>query len=273
MTVFDVKQGNGPILLSQPHGGTFIPDPIADRLNQTGQDLADTDWHITQLYEGLLKNVTIIKSNIHRYVIDVNRDPTGASLYPGQNTTHLCPITDFNGQPIWREGQEPSNDEIAERIHAYHIPYHAALNAEIARIQEQHGIAIVYDCHSIRSTLPFLFEGQLPIFNIGTNSGQSCTNVIKETVMNIVTAATDYNNVLNGRFKGGWTTRHYGQPSTGIHAIQMEIAQRAYMHETAPWHWREEYAQSLRPYLQKILHQLEALALSGLLNEEGGYNA
>lgn len=262
MRVFDVCPGDGPIVLGQPHGGTFLPDPIRERLNGTGAGLSDTDWHIARLYDGLLPGVTIVRSNIHRYVIDANRDPGGSSLYPGQNTTALVPVTDFDGRDIWKDGQEPSEDEIAERRAEFHAPYHAALRAEIDRVRARHGIAVLFDCHSIRSRIPFLFDGELPVFNTGTNSGTSCAAAIEETVHGIA-QASGMGAVLNQRFKGGWTTRHYGRPESCIHAIQMEIAQRAYMQETPPWAYDPARAGRLRPHLARMLESLSEIALSG----------
>lgn len=268
MDVFTVTRGDTAIVLGQPHGGTHLPDGIAARLNENGRELADTDWHITQLYDGLLDGVTVVASNIHRYVIDANRDPAGASLYPGQNTTTLVPLTDFKGAAIWQGGQEPSADEITAFRAAYHAPYHAALAAELDRVRAKHGVAILFDCHSIRSNLPFLFAGELPIFNTGTNGTTTCDARVEVTVDRIA-KASPMTHVLNGRFKGGWTTRHYGQPTKGIHAIQMELAQRAYMCEAAPWTYDATKADKLRPYLRKMLNDLNELALSGALHTEG----
>ena len=154
MTPVEVTRGDGPVILAQPHGGTFVPDDLWARLNGCGRELSDTDWHIGRLYDGLLPGATIVRATFHRYVIDANRDPGGASLYPGQNTTGLCPVTDFDGQPIWTEGQDPSPDEIADRRARFHTPYHAALAAEVERVRARHGVAVVYDCHSIRSVIP-----------------------------------------------------------------------------------------------------------------------
>ncbi|WP_170571901.1 N-formylglutamate deformylase [Ruegeria atlantica] len=268
MQVFNVIQGDSPIVLGQPHGGTHVPDAIAARFNVTGGGLADTDWHIARLYNGLQPGATVVASNVHRYVIDANRDPAGVSLYPGQNTTTLVPLTDFDGQAIWTKGQEPSVDEIEARRVAYHAPYHNALQAELERVRAKHGVAILFDCHSIRSNIPFLFEGELPIFNTGTNQGTTCAPEI-ETAVDTIAQSSGMGAVLNGRFKGGWTTRHYGQPDSGIHAIQMEISQRAYMHETPPWAWDDARAAVSRPHLQKMLETLNNLALSGVIFPEG----
>ncbi len=270
MDVVTVSEGAGPIILAQPHGGTFVPDDLMRRLNTRGQGLDDTDWHITRLYDGLLDDVTVVRSNIHRYVIDANRDPAGVSLYPGQNTTTLCPTTDFDGQDIWCAGQAPSTDEIETRRQTYHAPYHAALATELARVKAAHGFAVLYDCHSIRSNIPFLFEGQLPVFNIGTNGGTTCASEIEQSVHAICQDSLPQSTVLNGRFKGGWTTRHYGRPAEGQHAVQMELAQRAYMDEVSPWAYRTNGADRLRTSLRQILTTLHHLAMSGELNAARG---
>lgn len=270
-----VTQGDSPVILGLPHGGTFVPDALLTRLNDRGRALSDTDWHIAQLYQGLLPGVTTVEATFHRYVIDANRDPAGASLYPGANTTSLCPTTDFDGLDIWVAGQEPGPDEIAARRAQYHAPYHAALAAEVDRVKARHGVAIVYDCHSIRSSIPFLFPGLLPVFSIGTNEGQTCafevSDAVAQEVSNPAFAKSKFTAVLNGRFKGGWTTRHYGHPEEQVHAIQMEIAQRAYLQaETAPWAYSISRAAPVRDILQSTLSTLHTLALSGELSR-GSY--
>lgn len=254
-----VIQGDSPLLLSQPHGGTEIPPPILARLNQLGQQLTDTDWHISRLYADLVEDVTIVSTPIHRYVIDANRDPTDQSLYPGQNTTSLCPTTTFDGSPIYLDGAEPAADEIRERQLVYHQPYHDAIRQQLERIHQKHGYAILYDCHSIRSLVPYLFEGRLPAFNIGSNSGASCDSAIGSAVNSVCEAAAGYSTVSNGRFKGGWTTRHYGNPQLGFHAIQMELAQCNYMLEQAPWTYNEQAADRLRVILRQLLQALISL--------------
>ena len=267
MAVFEVKQGTSPVILAFPHTGTDVPPAIWDRLNDNGKLLADTDWHIHDLYAGLLPDATTVRATFHRYVIDANRDPAGVSLYPGANTTSLCPTTDFDGIDIWLDGQAPGPDEVAERRAHYHTPYHDALAAEVARVKARHGVAIVYDCHSIRSTIPFLFEGVLPVFSIGTNDGQTCAPQVTEVVSAPCAASSRFDSVVNGRFKGGWTTRHYGQPGNGVHAIQMELAQRAYLAaEAAPWTYAAQTAAPLRAVLAQILQSLDTLARSGVLN-------
>lgn len=260
MAVFEVRQGISPVILAFPHTGTFVPDAIQARLNDNGRILADTDWHIFELYNGLLDNVTTVRATFHRYVIDANRDPEGVSLYPGQNTTGLVPETDFDGTPIWKDGEAPNAEDITARLRDFHAPYHAALAAEIERVKAIHGVAVLYDCHSIRSHIPFLFEGTLPDFNIGTDMGKTCDPCIEAATFEIC-AATGRTHVLNGRFKGGWTTRHYGKPETGVHAIQMELAQSSHLAtETVPFAYDEAKAAALRPALAAILARLAALA-------------
>ncbi|WP_372573471.1 N-formylglutamate deformylase [Ruegeria jejuensis] len=255
--MIEVARGDSPLVLGLPHTGTQIPGDVLSRLNAMGRAMADTDWHIDRLYDGLVADITTVRTPIHRYVIDVNRDPTDISLYPGQNTTSLCPLTDFNGAPIYRAGREPNAEEIIRRREAYHAPYHAALTAELERLRAVHGFAILYDCHSIRSHIPFLFDGALPDFNIGTNNGTTCAPELEQHVQEICASATGYSHVLNGRFKGGWTTRRYGRPEEGLHAIQMELAQSTYMAEAAPWTWSQDKADRLRRPLASILTTLK----------------
>ncbi|MCY1127382.1 N-formylglutamate deformylase [Frigidibacter sp. RF13] len=267
MTPFSVTEGDSPIILGMPHGGTWLPDDLTARLNDNGRKLADTDWHIDRLYADLLPGVTVVAATFHRYVIDANRDPSGVSLYPGQNTTELSPTTDFDGLPIWAEGQAPSEAEILDRREAFHTPYHLALQYQIDRIKALHGTAILWDCHSIRSVIPFLFEGQLPHFNIGTNDGTTCAPLIETATRAACLGARDFETVLNGRFKGGWTTRHYGLPEVKVHAIQMEIAQRAYLSaEAAPWSFDHATAEAPRRVLTQALTTLDRLARSGALS-------
>lgn len=265
MNPVEIHQGDSPVVLGLPHTGTHVPDGIKERLNDLGRGLDDTDWHIERLYDGLLDGATTVRATFHRYVIDANRDPSGVSLYPGQNTTGLVPLTDFEGRNIW--AMPPVDEEIEARRIAWHAPYHAALAAELERVRAIHGIAILYDCHSIRSTIPFLFDGVLPDFNIGTNEGTTCHPSIARTVRKICAQADGYTDILNGRFKGGWTTRHYGRPDDGVHAIQMELAQSSYLvAEAAPWTYDDIRANALRPHLRNILTSLEAIVLSGELS-------
>ncbi|MGD2171606.1 MAG: N-formylglutamate amidohydrolase, partial [Gammaproteobacteria bacterium] len=177
-----IVTGRGPLLLAQPHGGTEIPGSIRARLNDNGLAMADTDWHIGRLYAGLAADSTTVSTPVHRYVIDANRAPDDQSLYPGQNTTGLCPTTTFDGVDIYLPGQAPSRDEVEERRVLYHQPYHDALREQLDRIRQRHGFAILYDCHSIRSVVPYLFDGKLPDFNIGSNNGASCGPEIENAV-------------------------------------------------------------------------------------------
>jgi N-formylglutamate deformylase len=243
-----------------PHTGTFVPNDILEGLNSLGRTLEDTDWHVDQLYADLAPRATQVGAVFHRYVIDPNRDPSGQSLYPGQNTTGLCPTIDFEGEPLYKAGHEPDVHEIERRRLDFHAPYHAALASEIERVKARHGIAILYDCHSIQSRKPFLFAGTLPDFNIGTNGGATCDARLQDASADICERAEGYSNIVNGRFKGGWTTRHYGQPSNGVHAIQMELTQSSYMDEAAPWTYRPDKAERIRPHLKDILQTLEHLA-------------
>jgi formiminoglutamase len=262
MTPVSVIQGESPLVLGQPHNGTYVPPDIYDRLNDTGSQLLDTDWHVDKLYDGLLPAASIVRANFHRYVIDPNRAPDDISLYPGKNTTSLVPLFTFDNVPIWTES--PTDADIGKRLETYHRAYHRALEKEIARIKQKFGVAILYDCHSIRSTIPHLFDGRLPDLNIGDNSGRACDPMITNTVANICARSDQFNHVVNGRFKGGWTTRHYGQPSDNVHAIQMELVQDRYLEsEELPFAFAPEKAETLRALLKQVLTQLHEHALSG----------
>lgn len=263
MTPVEVQRGEGPVVLGMPHTGTHVPPEIRAKLNARGRGLADTDWNIHKLYDRLLPGATVVRATFHRYVIDANRDPSGASLYPGQNTTGLVPLTDFDGEEIWK--LPPAESEVEHRREICHAPYHAALAAEMARVRARHGVAVLYDCHSIRSRIPFLFDGVLPDFNIGSNGGLSCAPSLRDAVEEVCGAADGFSVVVDGRFRGGWTTRHYGRPGAGWHAIQMELAQATYMEEAPPWPWLHERAEALRPHLRTILKRIDALAWQGEL--------
>jgi formiminoglutamase len=262
MSLVEIRRGASPVILGFPHTGTDVPAPVWGRLNDLGRTLADTDWHIHTLYDGLLADATTVRATFHRYVIDANRDPAGSSLYPGQNTTGLISATDFDGLPIWREGEAPTEADVAQRVREFHAPYHAALSAEIERVKAIHGVVVLYDCHSIRSHIPFLFEGKLPDFNIGTDGGRTCDPAIEQAVVAITGEAADYTSILNGRFKGGWTTRHYGRPEEGVHALQMELAQSTHLAtEALPFAYDPAKAERLRVHLKAILTRIEQISL------------
>lgn len=253
-----VRQGTAPLILSLPHTGTEIPPEIEAALVSPWLARKDTDWWIERLYDfaaGL--DATIIRTALSRTVIDVNRDPSGISLYPGQATTELCPTTTFDGEPLYREGEGP---DVAERRIRWFDPYHAALQGEIARLRRLHPRIVLYDGHSIRSEIPRLFPGLLPHFNIGTNGGQTCDPALQAEIERIC-AASGLSAVSNGRFRGGFITRAYGRPADGVHAVQMELACRAYLDEpvgpVGPETWPVPYdpvrAAPVRTALESIL--------------------
>jgi N-formylglutamate deformylase len=261
VNVVEVVRGASPVIVALPHAGTWVPDDVAEHLNAEGRKLRDTDWHVDVLYDGLLPGVTTVRARFHRYCIDANRDPSGRSLYPGQRTTDLVPRTDFDMRPIWREGAEPDTSTIAVRLLAFHRPYHRALEAELERVKGMHGVAVLFDAHSIRSRCPALFDGVLPDLNVGTDGGVTCDPAVEAAVMGACVAARCYTSVLNGRFRGGWTTRHYGRPADGIHAIQLEIAQSTYLAtESEPFEYDARKASGLRLHLGGVLGALEETA-------------
>jgi N-formylglutamate deformylase len=251
-----VERGDSPLIVSIPHAGTEIPDDVAQHLLSLDRARFDADLHVDRLYAfaGAL-GATIVRTTVSRTAIDVNRDPGGQSLYPGQATTGLCPTETFDGDQLYRSGREPDAAEIERRREWYFDPYHAALAAEIARLRAVHPRVILYEAHSIRSHVPRLFDGELPHFNIGTNSGASCAPELARALATICAASGTC--VVDGRFKGGWTTRHYGRPENGVHAIQMELAMRTYLDEVLPtaWppHWDEGRAADCIAVLRLVL--------------------
>ncbi len=226
-----VESRQAPLIVSFPHTGTQLPPDIEARCVSPWLARKDADWWIDQLY-GFARDLgaTVVHTAISRTVIDVNRAPTGISLYPGQNTTELVPTTTFDGEPLWKKGQEPDAAEIERRKDTYFRPYHEALAGEISRLRTLHPAVVLYDCHSIRSVIPRLFPGELPVMNIGTNDGAACDLDLAEPV-SAIACASPFSAVVNGRFKGGYITRSFGRPETGVHVVQMELACRGYMRE------------------------------------------
>lgn len=263
-----ISRGQAPLIVSLPHTGTELPEEIAGDLVSPWLARKDCDWWIEKLYDFAAElGASTIRTSISRTAIDVNRDPSGVSLYPGQATTELCPTTTFDGEPLYRAGSEP---DIAMRRARWFDPYHAALQAEIAAARERHPVVVLYDCHSIRSVIPRLFDGELPNFNIGTNGGVSCDEKLQRSIEQICDS-TAFSRVSNGRFRGGYITRAYGRPQDGVHAVQMELACRTYMHEQPgpvteknwPTNYDPDYAAPARAALTRILEACIAFACAG----------
>jgi formiminoglutamase len=255
-----VERGEAPLIVSTPHAGTVIPAALADAYASLKLARADADFHVDLLYAFARElGATVVRTGISRAVIDVNRDPSGASLYPGRATTELCPTTSFDGVALYRPGRAPDAEEIARRRAAYFDPYHQALAAEIARLTRGGRRVVLYDAHSIRSRVPRLFEGELALFNIGSFDGASCAPALTEKV---AAACAGGSCVIDGRFKGGWITRHYGAPARGAHAIQMELAMRGYLDEEGVWPpaWDPARARPLQQTLRRVLAACLAFA-------------
>lgn len=268
MSWLEVHRGEAPLVVAFPHTGTEIPPEIEAGFISPWLARRDADWWVDRLYDFAADlAATTVRTRISRSVIDVNRDPSGASLYPGQATTELCPTTTFDGEPLYRPGEAPGEAEIDRRRTAWFAPYHAALTEELARLSSRHRRVVLYDAHSIRSRVPRLFEGELPQFNIGTNSGRACEPRLAAAVEQVC-AAAGLGHVVDGRFKGGWTTRHHGRPHTGVHTIQMELACRGYMDEPdgepTPDNWPTSYAadraEPMRRTLTEVLKACLAFA-------------
>ncbi|MDL2339291.1 MAG: N-formylglutamate deformylase [Pseudomonadota bacterium] len=250
---FRLVRGTRPLLLSIPHVGTHIPEDLRGDYTDIALQFADTDWHLDRLYEfAHAMGASVLQATHSRSVIDLNRPPDDQSLYPGQVTTGLCPTETFRGEPLYRPGREPDAAETARRLDMHWRPYHDALAAELDRLKTLHGRVLLWDAHSIASRLPRLFDGQLPDLNFGTADGASCADALLDRVTALV-SGSGCSSVINGRFKGGHITRHYGQPSQGVHAIQLELCQCLYMNESAPFEFRPEVAARLQPTLKAML--------------------
>lgn len=249
-----LHRGTVPLLVSLPHDGSEIPPDIAARMTPEARRAPDTDWHVSRLYAFARElGASVLVPRFSRYVVDLNRPPDDVSLYPGQNTTGLCPAVRFGGQPVYAEGQAPSADEIAARVDRHWRPYHDALRAELDRLRALHDRVLLWEGHSIRgSALPFLFEGRLPDLNLGTVDGASCAAATQARIERALHAQHQYDFVVNGRFKGGYITRHYADPARGIDAVQLEIAQRTYMDEDT-FAYDELKAARLQPVIAGLI--------------------
>jgi N-formylglutamate deformylase len=253
MEIFTLQQGSTPLLVSLPHDGWQIPLDLAKRMTPSARRAPDTDWHVSWLYSFASElGASILAPRHSRYVVDLNRPPDDVSLYPGQNTTGLCPVVQFSGEAVYLPDQEPDADEIAERVETYWRPYHEALAAEIRRLQAAHGRVLLWEGHSIRSVVPFLFEGRLPDINLGTAAGASCLAATQSRIEAVLAAQSKYSWVSNGRFKGGYITRHFGKPDTGVEAVQLELAQLNYMDEDS-FGFDEAKAGELQELLRELL--------------------
>jgi N-formylglutamate deformylase len=251
MAPFQFRPGRTPLLVSMPHTGTHVPEWLEPRLTRTAKALPDTDWHLEQLYDFLDElGASVLVATHSRYVVDLNRPPDNANLYPGHDTTGVVPVDTFHKEPLYLPGFAPSDAEARSRIEQYWKPYHARLAETLAALKREHGYALLWDAHSIVSLLPRFFAGKLADFNLGTADGKSCRPGIGEALLETISG---YSKVLNGRFKGGYITRTYGDPAHGVHAVQLELSEAVYMEEQPPFRFREHVATNARPQLRKLL--------------------
>lgn len=257
---FRFRQGTRPLLISMPHVGTHVPPALAARFTDEARHVPDTDWHLEQLYDFAdALGASVLAATHSRYVVDLNRPPDGASLYPGQSVTGLCPVDTFDDTPVYANAADvPGDEEVAQRRDAVWQPYHRQLQAELDRLKAVHGTVALWDAHSIRSVLPRFFEGKLPDLNLGTGNGISCDPALAETLLGIGKSATGYTAVLNGRFKGGHITRQYGNPAGGVQAVQLEMTQSSYMQEALPFDYLPDVAAGVKPYVRDMLEAVLA---------------
>ncbi len=253
------EAGSIPVLVSIPHDGRHVPDAIAARMTAPARRIPDTDWHVRRLYDfaGAL-GAAVLAATHSRYVVDLNRDPAGEALYPGADNTEIVPTSTFDRDPIYPPGAAPDAAEMASRIAAFWRPYHEMLAAEIDRIRARHGFAVIFDAHSIRSEVPRFFAGRLADFNFGTASGTSADPGLASRAFRVLDTADGYSAVRDGRFTGGYITRHYGAPAEDVHTLQLELSQRTYMNESHPFAFRPDLAQSLVPVLRRLIEEVIA---------------
>ncbi len=250
-----------PLIVNVPHAGIYLPPAIAQTLTPAGVAVPDTDWHVDRLYEFVpAMGATLMVATHSRIVVDLNRDPSGDALYPGVSNTEICPTATFANAPIYQADLAPDRAAIAARVAQYWQPYHTHLAAEIARIKAQHGYCILLDAHSIIGEAPRFFAGRLPDLNLGTADGKSCAAAFALGAFQVLSRAVGFTAVHNGRFKGGYITRHYGEPQHKVHALQLEMAQRCYMDEAWPHRYDESRAASLKAVLKKLVEALRVTA-------------
>lgn len=251
---FTLHRGSAPLLVSLPHVGTHIPDDLKPALVERALAVEDTDWHLAPLYAFARElGASLLVPTCSRYVVDLNRPPENAPMYAGSNNTELVPSRFFTGEPLYRDGQAPSPAQVQHRLDTYWRPYHRALAAELARLKAAHGHVVLWDGHSIKSQLPWLFEGSLPELNLGTAQGTSCAPGLRAAVMAVLAGQRDFSQVTDGRFKGGHITRQYGRPADAIHAVQLEMCWSTYMAEDPPWQLDPARVQRLQPLLRALL--------------------
>ena len=254
MLVYEYSRGSTPLVVSMPHIGSFIPEEIRGELSAAGRMVADTDWDLDRLYDcvtGL--GAHLIKANYSRYVIDLNRDPANRPLYPGMNHPGLVPTHSFEDVPLYREGAEPTAEQISLRRNLYWVPYHDRLSVVLSDVKKEFGIAVLFDCHSIASIVPRYVEGRIPDLNLGTADGTSCDSDLRDTLAAALRRQNDLTLAVDGVFKGGYITRHYGRPAEGVHAFQLEMSRAAYMNENPSPVFDLRKAEHLRPLLRAML--------------------
>ena len=259
MNLYALHAGDSPLLIDVPHAGTYLPPEIAARLTPIARTVPDTDWHVDKLYAfARAAGVTLLAATHSRIVVDLNRDPSGAALYPGADNTELCPTRTFANDPVYAGAGAPGSAEIVARRARYFDPYHAVLEREIERIRGRHGHVVLLDGHSIRAEVPRFFAGRLPDLNLGTACGTSCAAGVEAVAARMLASAAGFTHVVNGRFKGGYVTRRYGRPERGVNALQLEMAQCAYMDEAPPYRWDAQRAAALGAVLVRLVDALAA---------------
>jgi N-formylglutamate deformylase len=261
MDCFKVHKSPGkpaPILLSIPHCGTAFPKELINEYEpELYKEQDDTDWFVDQLYDfANAMGITTISAVYSRWVIDLNRHPENRDLYSdGRLITGLCPVTNFLGNAIYKDGRKSiAEDEIQRRLAAYYLPYHQKIAEHLMALKERFGQVLLWDCHSIRKSLPALHKEPFSDLIISDADGQSSAAKLSDTAFLHLSSST-YSVKRNYPFKGGYITRHFGKPKENQHAIQLEMSKNVYMDDLEKT-YVDKKAQKIQTLLKSTLEKL-----------------
>lgn len=247
-----------PILLSVPHCGTEFPTELTDQFKPDLRSAPDdTDWFVHQLYDFAPQmGITLIHATYSRWVIDLNRDPESKPLYAdGRIITAICPATNFFGEKLYKdERTEVAGNEVARRLQAYYWPYHQQVQVLLDGLKQKHGRVLLWDCHSIRQHVPTIHREKFPDLILGDVDGTSASPGLIEETLSILDHS-GYCVSHNHPFKGGYITRHFGQPSVEQHALQLEMTKVNYMDDQEQSYNRAR-AERMRSLLKKVFERL-----------------
>ncbi|MBT7609614.1 MAG: N-formylglutamate deformylase [Bacteriovoracaceae bacterium] len=242
-----------PLLVSVPHSGVYFPEEIIPAFNPKYiKHPEDTDWFVDQLYDFCTEmGIVMIRAPYSRYVIDLNRDIENEKLYSDKRSqTSLVPLKSFKQESLYNQNMEPDQSEINRRIDLYYKPYYKQVDSLLLELKNQFTHALLFDCHSIGRNVPSIQKEDFPDLILGNNDKTSAHESIISIAMAVLNAS-DYSVKHNEPFKGGQITRNFGQPSKGIHALQLEMSQDVYMNTE-----KNEYSYKIKPMIRPVLKEL-----------------